>query len=371
MSEVDSTPDGRTPLALAIKTITTHAFALASYAYVSNLLRRPTRSHLQAIRMLFFLFVPTLPLVELLLSAIRSLTQFVGNYEDSDEIHFQFYLSAALGHHAQLKQDDDGDKDTSDWNKNQHLLNVGSHCAEKHVLPFDWVWIGKIVAALFGVTQAIGTIIMWVRRMNEADALAFDHRNGAMGIASTICGLMCLITLAMRLQWRVSKSFETQQGQSGFWQGMEQKSQFVAEALMSMMLHLIIACIPNSDNRWLYSSVGAVAFLFGGRSGLGSVMFQGAQSIMLIVFVYIFRHEIGRRVGITNERYERFFGGKSLKRVKALVGLLLVLWIVMDIIWLLVVDIIQVVQEAKYRGRHGGYSGFWWQDPISDSLIVI
>lgn len=354
----DSTESLRTGLQLAIKTITTHVFALGNYAYVCSLLHRPARSHIQAVRVLFFLFVPTLPLVELLISAIRSLLQFVRNYEDDDEIHLRFYLSAALGMHANRSQDDDN-KDTKD--KTIHLLSVGSHCAEKQLSPIDWVWFGKILAALFTLTQAVGTIVMWIRRMrsSEADALAFDHRNGAMGIASTICSCICIISLIIRLRWKVSKAFEVKEGEWSFWMGANETSQFIAEALLSMLLHLVFATIPNSDNRWLYTSVGLVAFMF---TGGGNILLQGWQSFFLVIFLIVFRHDIARRLGIKDETREKIFGGNKLKRAKALFTVLLVLWMIIDIIWLFVRDILETVHAERY---------YWVQDPLSDSLIVI
>lgn len=370
MSSDDASDESyRTPLVLAIKTITTHAFALASYAYASSLLRRPTHTHIQVVRILFFAFVPTLPLVEILISFLRSLMQFLRNYEDDDAINIRFYLSAALGTHASLhKSDEETNKDVKD--KKVSLLQVGSHCAEKDLIPMSWAWAGKILAALFGITQAVGTIVMWVRRMktNGAKALSFDHRNGAMGIASAICGGICILTLLLRLKWRVSKAFEAPQKENGYFQN--QRSQLVVEALLAMLLHLVIAALADKHNLWLYSSVGSVAFLFVGRS---PVIIQGWQTLMLLIFLYIFRHDITRRLGLKPERYAEWFGGRRLYRVKALVGFLLMLWVVVDLIWLFVVDIIQVVREARYiwPGHMRGDLEYWWQDPLSDSLIVI
>ncbi|ORY00314.1 hypothetical protein BCR34DRAFT_606313 [Clohesyomyces aquaticus] len=348
----------RTPLALVVKTITTHAFTLASYAYVSSQLRRPMRTNIQALRILFLAFVPTLPLVEVTIHFIRAVIQFLQNYEDDDKAHLRYYLSGALGMHAQVAQDDDN-KDTKDGSQNPHLLAVGSHCAENTVIPFDWAWVGKLLAALFSLTQAVGTIVMWVRRLhsNEADLLGFDHRNGAMGIASAISGVICIIVLLLRLNWKVSKSFVVPQG--GYY--TEQKTQFVVEAFLSMLVHLSIATIPNRGNRWLYTSAGVVYFLV---VGTDRNILIGWQSILLVIFVYIFRRDIAERLGIKNDAIARFSGHRVSRRVKALVALLLILWVVADIVKLLVVDIIEVVRERK------DYY-FMWQDPLSDSLIVI
>lgn len=358
----------RTPLELVIKTITTHAFALASYAYVSALLRRPTKSHIQAIRCLFFLFVPTLVLVELLITFSQSLLQFLRNYEDDEEMHVRFHLAAALGMHARLRKDDDEDnKDVK--NKYFPLLRVGSHCAEKDVVPLSWTWAGKLLAVLFSLTQAVGTIVMWARRLSiwQAGVLSFDHRNGAMGIASTICGIMCILTLFLRLDWKVGKAFETPQKETGHFGIASPRNQLIVEALLAMLLHLAIAAAANEDNIWLYSSVGSIAFLVVG----GHRVALGWQSLILVVFFYIFRHDIARKLGIEQNRYVRLFGGKRMGRVRALLGLLVVLWIATDVVWLFVVDVLQVVNERGEVKHRYGYVGYWWQDPLSDSLVVI
>lgn len=365
----DTTPTNlRSPLALVVKTLTTHIFALATYAYVSNLLNRPTPSHIQALRLLFFLFVPTLPLIELLTNASRSLFHYFRNYEDDDQVHLRFYLSAALGMHASLSQDDDNKEDAKDSSKNLHLLDAGSHCAEKRVMTFDWVWVGKMLATLFSLTQAVGTIVMWVRRMvaRQVMTLGFDHRNGAMGIASTICGAIAILVLVIRLRWKVAKGFVAPQGtESKAWAA---SSTLLVEMLAAMLLHLGIASAANRRNRWMYTSVGTAAFLL---SGNGQLLLQGWQSIILLAFVYFFRKDISRRLGLA-ERFQKYFGPKQVYRAKALIALLLVLWITTDLVMLFVVDIVQVVREANEdRDYRWGRQRAWWQDPLSDSLIVI
>jgi hypothetical protein len=363
-----SSPNLRTPLALVIKTLTTHCFALGAYAYTSNLLRRPARNQIQALRLIFFLFVPTLPLVEILINASRSLFHYFRNYEDDDEVHIRFYISAALGMHASLSQDDENKEGAKDRSKNLHLLAVGSHCAEKKVIRFDWVWVGKLLAALFGLTQAVGTIIMWVRRIvaRHADTLSFDHRNGAMGIAATICGLISILVLLIRLDWKVSKSFQAPQGQEK--EAWSATTIFLGEVLAAMMLHLGIASAINRDNRWMYTSVGAAAFLL---SGNGQLLLHGWQSMILLIFIFVFRKDVSRRLGLA-ERFQKYVGAKQVYRAKALIGLLLVLWIVTDLVRLFFMDIMQIVHKAKYANDRGSmYNEPWWQDPLSDSLVVI
>jgi hypothetical protein len=122
--DLESGTSYRTPVVLVIKTIVTHAFALASYAYVSNLLRRPVRSNIYALQVIFFAYVPTLPLVELSISAVRSLAQFIRNYDD-DKVHLWYYICGALGMTATLSHSDDNE-DTKSALNNLPLLQVGA-----------------------------------------------------------------------------------------------------------------------------------------------------------------------------------------------------------------------------------------------------
>ena len=370
--DVDSSESNlRTPLQLVLKTITTHAFALASYTFLCALLRRPSKTHLQAVRCLFLLFVPTLVLVELLVTVFRSALQFLRDYEDDDEdMHFIFYLAAAIGMHAQLRKgDEESSKDVKD--RNIQLLDVGSHAAEKEAKSLSWTWAGKMLVVLFALTQAIGTIIMWARRCSEraTTPLGFDHRNGAIGIASTICGTICILILLMRREWKVSKVFEPPSKNTTHFGMASPRNQFVAEALLAMLLHLAIATSRNTDNVWLYSSVGSIAWLIVS----GDSAKAGWPSLILIVFLYIFRRDIARKFGVDQNRYTKISGGKRVARVRALLGFLLVIWITTDVVWLFVVDIVQVVNESRRERYHNawGYVGCWWQDPLSDSLIVI
>jgi hypothetical protein len=65
----------------------------------------------------------------------------------------------------------------------------------------DLAWFRKLLAALFGLTQAVGMIVIYVRRLNsgQAESFGFDHRDGAMGIASAICDLISVLVLLLRL----------------------------------------------------------------------------------------------------------------------------------------------------------------------------
>jgi len=88
--------------------------------------------------------------------------------------------------------------------------------------------------------------------------------------------------------------------------------------------------------------------------------------------LFIFRNEIARRIGLNfpsiGKRITAVLTSRQSKRVQALIAFGFIIWILTDIIWLFVFDIIKVVKESK---DDDNFYGFWWQDPISDSIIVI
>jgi hypothetical protein len=89
----------RTGPELAIKTVTTHLFAIGNYAYLCTLQRRPTGNSLHVLRIAVFAFVPTLIAVEFVNTQVRALKCFIQNQteEDEEEKGAWFYISAGLG----------------------------------------------------------------------------------------------------------------------------------------------------------------------------------------------------------------------------------------------------------------------------------
>lgn len=71
----------------------------------------------------------------------------------------------------------------------------------------------------------------------------------------------------------------------------------------------------------------------------------GWQTIIIVAFLYIFRREISQKIGFDSNKIEKFAASRKWKRVKALIGFCLAIWIVVDIIWLFVVDIAQVADS--------------------------
>ena len=78
-------PNLRTGAELAIKTVTTHLFAIGNYAYMCTLQRRPTGNGLHVLRIAVFAFVPTLIAVEFVNTQVRALKCFIQNQTEEEE----------------------------------------------------------------------------------------------------------------------------------------------------------------------------------------------------------------------------------------------------------------------------------------------
>ena len=349
-----STESFRTPGELAIKTVVTHLFAVANYAFLSTLQHRPVRTSLHALWVLLFTFVPTLIIVELAFSSTRALILFVRNQIDEEEKNVWFHLSAAVGFHASMPITNRATKE--DEIHRVPLLKLDPTTTERERVGWHWGWAGKLLITLFALTQAVGTIIMYARRLHHSP-LAIDHRNGAMGIASTICSSLSIFVLFLRFDWSVGRALQTTTADKLH----ASRTTLILHAFLAMGLHHFIAYSVNTHaNDFLYTSTG-IAFYMSGLFGRDEVnVLAGLRNFMAVLTVYLFREEIASKIGVHSSRYQGWFRYRSWLRVKALLQVCFVLWMLADIGKLLVDNIIDLL-----RRRSG------WRDPISDKIIVI
>lgn len=351
-------PNLRTAGDLAVKTITTHLFALGNYAYMSTLQQRSTRNGLHVLRVVLLAFVPTLIIIEFVNSLVQSLINFIRNQIDEaeEDKNVWFHLSAGLGVHASMLITNQATK--KDETRKVPLLKLDPTLAERERILWSWAWAGKMFATLFALMQAIGTIVMWVRRMDHGwsqarECLGFDHRNGAMGIASTICSVGSIFVLLLRYEWSVARALQSPSTERLH----RSRITLLLQTFLAMTLHMSIACMANgTGNRWLYTSSGVFFRLFGIFSDPWddwSFVSWGWETVLLAIFVLVFRKEIGARLGTTSIRYQTWIRHRSWKRVKALLKVGLAIWFCADIVRLFVSDIINAVSEKDN-------SWFWW-----------
>lgn len=355
-------PNLRTPGELAIKTVATHLFALGNYAYMCSLQRRSTRSGLHVLRIVILAFVPTLIIVEFVNTLVRSLIYFIQIQleEEDEEKNVWFHLSAGLGVHASMPITNSTTK--KDEIHKVPLLSLDPALTERERIPFSWSWAGKLFVTLFALTQAIGTIVMWARRIDHDACIEFDHRNGAMGIASTICSLGSILVLLLRYDWSVGRALQSSSTEKLH----ASKTTLMLQTFLAMTLQLLLVAAITYQHHWLYTSAGVAGFLLGlGRSrSIGNFFLGSWQTVLLAVLVVVFRKEIGVRLGADSSRYQAWVRHRSWKRVKTILKICVCLWLAGDILRLFVEDVIHAVESKDNRRT-------WWQDPISDKIFVV
>ena len=311
---------------------------------------------------LLFTFVPSLVIVELVSSSTRALIQFVRNQIDEEEKNVWFHLAAAVGFYASMPITNQATKE--DEIHKVPLLKLDPTTAERERIGWSWGWAGKLLVTLFALLQAVGTIIMYARRLKH-DPLDIDHRNGAMGIASTICSIFSIFVLFLRFDWSVARALQTTTTDKLH----ASRTTLISHAFLAMGLHHLIAYAINPySNDFLYTST-AIAFYISGFFGRHNIaLFTGLRNLMAVLFLYYFREEIASKIGVHSGRYQAWFRHRSWLRIKALLKVCFVLWLSADIGKLLVENIINVV---KHKDDVYSWSDAWWQDPISDKIVVI
>jgi hypothetical protein len=358
-------PNLRTGAELAIKTVTTHLFAIVNYAYMCALQRRPTGNGLHVLQIAVFAFVPTLIAVEFVNTQFRALKCFIQNQteEEEEEKSAWFYISAGLGLHASMPITNAATK--KDEIHKVPLLKLDPTLTMQKRTSWSWIGAGKMFATLFALTQAVGTVVMWARRINHGggSCLGFDHRNGAMGVASTICSVGSILVLLLSYDWSVTRALQSPTTEKLH----TSRTTLILQTFLAMTLHQLIAYIASGADIWLYTSSAVVFFITGLYTDrdIGKFFLGLWQTILLAVFVLIFRKEIAARLGAQSGIYQAWMRHRSWKRIKAILRICLVLWFIADILKLLITDIVDVIINM------GADNWAWWQDPVSDRIFVI
>jgi hypothetical protein len=73
------------------------------------------------------------------------------------------------------------------------------------------------------------------------------------------------------------------------------------------------------------------------------------QTILLTLFILIFRKEISNRNSAGSGTYLGWIGYRSSKRAKALLKVCLVFWFMADILRRLIIDILSVLRHGDYE----------------------
>ncbi|KAK0639129.1 hypothetical protein B0T16DRAFT_422473 [Cercophora newfieldiana] len=194
---------GETIVRLAV----THIFGVALYGHFGSLAQVPSRTH--AFYVIAFLCFPMLYIVQVMQN-IACAVNYAQNIKRQQGPHgtigdIDFYVQAVLGvrasiHHSvsHSHRDNDGRQIIS-----VPLLQAGHMSLQRTTEPVSWAWFGRVLVCLFGVVQATGTCVVYIRRQLHGCPLAIDHVLGLMAFSSMITGAAALAILLSRWRWTV------------------------------------------------------------------------------------------------------------------------------------------------------------------------
>ena len=300
-------------------------------------------------RVLLFAFVPALAAADCIINAIRLLLQALSSSEffDDKRLMALYWLHGVAG--AKAKSINRAADERDDPPVYVRLTDV-DNVRDLHMSRCRWTWnrVGRIAAVSLALAQAVGTMIMFFRRLDEHAALGFDGRNFWAAIGSTVSSLAALVLLITGGEWKVQRSTVSPELERGpiarlvvtlvFAEGLQE---WVSETFGSRDFRYNMTDLPHyrvSFVRGLWHLVPDVWRLF-------------ELSVVLVVLL-VFREELARRLKVRPHRM----------RWLALIAICV--WAAVDVIVLLEFDIHQLVLLDKDSvGR--------WQDPLSDAFPVI
>jgi hypothetical protein len=211
------------------------------------------------------------------------------------------------------------------------LFKAGYRSVQRATYKISWKWFGRMVVCLLAVTQAIGTVVLFVRRKvyetGWEDELLIDTFNGVAALSSAVSGIVALLILLMRLEWQViNRPVQTEV--------------LGHPRLTAMGIQLVIAFFCMG---WIRGYL--IWYLFYVLSGMGHPF----ELVVVSLLVYIFRRDIFKRIGF------------SLRAALSFTLCVLVLIIAGDFVASIVICILELRSV-----ENGG-----WKDPLEDKLLVI
>lgn len=333
MSATDSQPEPetRSVTEVILRATATHIFALANYGHLGSLTKLPKDLHVGYVAV-FFLY-PTIIIGQLVYGFWAAARYGLADGETEDsKADLCFYIQGLMGVHALpnarvlLGHGMDDESPVP-------LLKAGHRSVQRATYRISWKWFGRVLVCLLAVTQAIGTAVLFVRRINHetysGGQLMIDTFTGVAALGSAVSGIMALLILLMRLEWQVISPVQNE------------TLEHPRLTAMGAQLVIVFFCMGWIRGYLFWYLLYGPYLLFG--------MGHPLEVVVVSVFVYIFRQDILKRIGV------------SMEAAWSFTLYIFVLIIAGDIVMSIVTCILELTSMDD-----GG-----WKDPLSDKLLVI
>jgi hypothetical protein len=326
-TSLQSSLDTRSITEVVIRAIATHIFALANYGHFGSLIKLPKNTHI-AYTAVFFLY-PTFIIGQLVYGLVGAIKYRFGiRYPTPD---WCFYIQGLMGVHAMPNEDDALDDEPSEESPIP-LFKAGHLSLQCTTYNISWKLFGRVLVCLAVVVQAIGTFVLFVRRLVYADCLILDTFCGVAALGSAISGTGALLLLLMRKEWQVIGSSPYEEAPD--------------PGLTALCLQLVTAFLTIGWIRGSYFFGFLLSFF------VTAVKFP---TVVVCLLIYIFRRHIVK------------IGWVSLGTVQEVVLCSFAFLICTDSVMILIIGILELTGL-----NNGDFWGDWkWKDPLSDQLLVI
>ncbi|KAF2167284.1 hypothetical protein M409DRAFT_22711 [Zasmidium cellare ATCC 36951] len=341
----DASQNERSIGQVVVKTLFTHTFAVINYASFSSLLPVPTKHNLYLFRIIIFTFIPALVAVQIVFDIARTLVRLLREPDEFGWRSLPFYLHGILGVRAFRDEHEQASESFDD----ARLLDIPVvENVRRSPWPWSWKRFGRIIIALLALAQAIGTMILFVRRANYNAVVGFDYRCFVMAIGSTVASVLTLALLVFGHQWTFTSNDEAPIVRTS------EIKRLVLETVSSgVLLEWIHALLPRYTN-W----PGEIPRYL---SSIYKIFWPTrAEHLLLwlpVVALVVFRNDIAKRFNI------------KLYPIAAASLLVAFVWMTVDVVASVVQDFGQFINFFEPDWRNN--DRLRWADPLENMIPVI
>ncbi|KAK4493963.1 hypothetical protein PRZ48_015149 [Zasmidium cellare] len=341
----DSSQNERSIGQVAVKTIFTHTFAVINYASFSSLLPVPTKHNLYLFRVIIFTFIPSVVAIQVVFDLVRTVVRLLRDPDEFGWHSLPFYLHGILG----VRAFRDAHEQTSESFDDARLLDIPIvENVRRSPWPWSWKRFGQIIIAFLALVQAVGTMILFVRRADHGAAVGFDYRCFVMAIGSTVASVLTMILLVFGHRWTF-----TSEEEAPIIRTSEIKRLVLETVIGGVLLEWIHALLPRYQD-WpgeIPPYLSSIYKIFWPTR---------AEHLLLwlpVVALVVFRNDIAKRFNI------------KLYPIAAALLLVAFVWMTVDVIASLVQDFGQFINF--YPTDWMNYDRLRWSDPLENVIPVI
>lgn len=329
MSATISQPasETRSVTELIIQTVARYQYlCTCEYGHLDSLLQLP--KNLRIGYVVVFLFYPSFIIGQLIYGFYAAAKYELAHHGMAEsKADFRFMIQGMMGVHATGNLLDHGVDDESPV----PLFKAGHQSVQRATCKVSWKWLARVLVCLVAVIQAIGTVVLFVRRiLHDGSVDMIDAFNGLAALGTTFSGIVALLFLLMRLEWQATRPIRTE---------IPGRSQLLTMGTQIVITFVCTGWIRGYISRYLLYLI--------------YLMYTAGNLFELVVIgsflVLIFGTNFFKRARIPVQAVRSFILGMF---VIAIAG---------DTIASIITSILELTKMKNGR----------WKDPISDKLFAI